>query len=366
MLAIYSAGIGQTREDLHRAVDQIFFRESNCPPRRVGAFCKLLDDRSDYNGAEGDDAAKLRMRVFGMAASKHPLVVQSEGLLEHCETAVKEDIAREMKRPWSEIEAELFSDVIALHRLREFRPYACAEAFLTRYNEAQLQAALYDATSMRIVARKDYKRIITAVKLARLMHTALRTEDGAFEFIIDGPTSLLRETRRYGILMARVVPALLACDGWELRARIKKFRQTDLQPELYVCAGDYRSSVGAPPEFDSKLEETFLNKWGEEPRDGWTLKRESEPRFIRQKAFFPDFTFEHDSGRRVLFEIVGFWTPEYLHSKRETVLRFRDEPLLLAVKCDAAADFEDLGVPVVAFGSGLKLDAILSALRVFL
>lgn len=365
MLAVYRDGIGQTREDLHRAIDQIFFREAKCPPRRVAAFCKLLDDRSQFDGADGDDAAELRMRVFGMAASKHPLVVQPQGLLEHCEAAVKDQIAVEMKRPWSQIETELFRDVLALHRLREFCPFESAEAFLRRYNEAQLQAALYDATSMRITARRDYKSIITAVKLARLMHTAVRNGDG-FEFIIDGPTALLRETRRYGVLMAHIIPTLLRCADWELRAPIKKFHQTDLQPELVIRSGDYRSSVDAPAEFDSKLEETFAKKWGEEPRDGWILKRESEPRFVHQKAFFPDFTFEHETGTRVLFEIIGFWTHGYLQSKRETVLQFRDEPLLLAVKKDSVEDFVDLGIPIVEFGSSLKLEPVLNALARFI
>jgi len=44
----------------------------------------------------------------------------------------------------------------------------------------------------------------------------------------------------------------------------------------------------------------------------------------------PDFVFENADGRRVLLEIAGYWTPEYLTSKRETLERFLHADILLA------------------------------------
>lgn len=361
MLEIYRGGKGQTREALHRNVDELFFGEANCPPKRIRAFCKLLDDEAQFDGARGDEAARLRMRVFALAAPRHPLVTEPIGLLEAREADVKQQISREIGEPWAEIEARLFGDVHALHRLQSFDGYASPSALLSRYNEAQLQAVLYDATEMRIRATADYRPIITAVKLSRLMHAATRTDTG-FEFTINGPASLLRETRRYGVLMAHIIPTLLACTGWELRAQINRFRRSSHQPELLVRSGHYRSSSDTPPEFDSKLERDFMQKWGSERRDGWTMTRESEPRFLHQKAFFPDFTFQREDGAGVLMEIVGYWTPEYLSAKRDTVLQFRDEPLLLAVRHDAVDRFADLGIPLVTFKKTLSVDAVLATL----
>ena len=87
-----------TKESLHRSVDHLFFGEENCPARRVRAFCNLLDDKAIFDGAEGDDAARLRMRVFALAATKHPLVVQPLGLLEHREA----DVSKALMHPWRE------------------------------------------------------------------------------------------------------------------------------------------------------------------------------------------------------------------------------------------------------------------------
>jgi len=64
--------------------------------------------------------------------------------------------------------------------------------------------------------------------------------------------------------------------------------------------------------------------------------------FRGQKTFVPDFVLQHDDGRRVLLEIVGFWTPQYLQAKLQTLEAFRDQRILLGV---AAAT--GLGVPTL-------------------
>ena len=366
MLRIYREGVGVTRGELHESIEVLFRGERDCPARRIKAFCRLLDDRSEYDGAEGDAAAKLRMQVFRLAAPKFPIVKTPETMFEHREKDVKTEIATEMGRSWEQIERDLYGDVTELHRLESFPGYDSAEALLTRYNEAQLQAVLYNATEMRITARHDYKAIIRAAKLSHLMHAATRKGDG-FEFLFDGPASLHRETQRYGVWIAGVIPTLLLCRDWELRATIRRFKGSKWQPSLSVTSNDrYKSSLKALPEFDSELERVFTEKWGVEPREGWTLRRESEPRFVEQKAFFPDFTLTHETGTKVLFEIVGHWTPEYLAQKRKTLEMFRAEPLLLAVKENSAESYGDLGMPVVPFKTSLKLEPVVAALRAFL
>ncbi|MFY7876304.1 MAG: DUF790 family protein, partial [Pirellula sp.] len=47
--------------------------------------------------------------------------------------------------------------------------------------------------------------------------------------------------------------------------------------------------------------------------------------------FFPDFALVHENGSRVMLEIVGFWTPEYLQEKARVLEQFRHQPILLAI-----------------------------------
>jgi hypothetical protein len=66
--------------------------------------------------------------------------------------------------------------------------------------------------------------------------------------------------------------------------------------------------------FDSKIESIFQEQF-ELFKTGWTIEREPEPLITKQKtAFIPDFVFSK-YNYRVIVEIIGFWTKEYLERK---------------------------------------------------
>ena len=75
---------------------------------------------------------------------------QSDNLFDHCAEDVKALIAKELQRDWFDIRAELFADVIDFHQLETFNGYPNPRALLSRYNVAQVQAALFSAVSMDI------------------------------------------------------------------------------------------------------------------------------------------------------------------------------------------------------------------------
>jgi hypothetical protein len=124
-----------------------------------------------------------------------------------------------------------------------------------------------------------------------------------------------------------------------------------------------------PEEFDSSVEETFAERWGGEPRDGWTLAREAEILHRGQHVFIPDFVFRHGDGRRVLLEIIGFWTPEYIEAKLKTLALFEGEPILLAVaetltkSTDGSASVA-WPVGTIFFKTALKIKDVLERLAV--
>jgi len=362
MLGVYRAGIGRTRRELHRAVGAIFADEPECPVRRIEAFYKLLDDAATFQRDRRGRSAALRRQVFHLAAPRHPLVRTADRLFGHEEGEVKAAIAGELGRPWEEIEGELFADVIEFHRLVEFRGYPDAAALLARYNVAQVQAALFDAVSMTVWAEEDFKTILRYAKLARLMHTISRANDGTYCFRFDGPASVLRQTRRYGAAMARFLPALVACRSWRMHAVIRTRRGFTLGLDLGARDG-LHSHLPPPDAFDSQVEESFAEKWGTEGREGWQLVREGEILHRGQKVFVPDFLFRHESGKSVLLEIVGFWTPEYLQAKLQTLEAFRDHPILLAVAESTARTLPELGSRAIAFKTSLPVKDVLQRLQ---
>ncbi len=362
MLQVYRDGIGSTRRDLHRAVQQLLADEEDCPQRRIDALCKLLDDVSTYERDRRGKAAKLRREVFRRAAAKHPLVRQADRLFGAEENKVKAEIAAELGRTWPEIDRELFADVIDFHRLVQFEGYPQTTDLLARYNVAQVQAALYDAQHMTIWAQEDFKTILRYAKLAQLMHDITRLDDGQYRIRLDGPASVMRQTRRYGVKLAQFLPALIACRSWRMQALIRTPRSGwTLALELSAADG-LHSHLPSPAEFDSQVEENLARKWGDQPREGWRLIREGEVLFRGQKTFVPDFVLQHDDGRRVLLEIVGFWTPQYLQAKLQTLEVFRDQRILLGVAAATGLDVPTLPANAFVYKTVVRIKDLLAQL----
>jgi hypothetical protein len=325
-------------------------------------LCKLLDDVSTYERDRRGKAAKLRREVFRRAAAKHPLVRQADRLFGAEENKVKAEIAEELGRTWAEIDRELFADVIDFHRLVQFEGYPQPTDLLARYNVAQVQAALYDAQHMTIWAQEDFKTILRYAKLAQLMHDITRLDDGQYRIRLDGPASVMRQTRRYGVKLAQFLPALIACRSWRMQALIRTPRSGwTLALELSAADG-LHSHLPPPAEFDSQIEENLARKWGDQPREGWRLIREGEVLFRGQKTFVPDFVLQHDDGRRVLLEIVGFWTPQYLQAKLQTLEAFRDQRILLGVAAATGLDVPTLPANAFVYKTVVRIKDLLAQL----
>jgi predicted nuclease of restriction endonuclease-like RecB superfamily len=361
MLSIYRNGIGQQRRHLHRQVEVLFANEPECPVRRIQAFCKLLDDKSTFYTDTGGKAAKLRLEVFSSAAGYHPLVVQPDRLFEHDEKKVKLQLAEKLGTSWDEIERSLYSDVIAFHRLEAFEGYPDGAALLSRYNVAQLQACLYKAETMIVTATDDLKSILRYAKLARLLHEIRRIGHSGYEIVFSGPASVLRNTRLYGVNLAKFLPALLACRGWKMTAVLQTPWNSHARLELSEKDG-FTSYLPSPEEFDSNLEESLATKFGP-VLDGWQLIREGEILHDRQKTFVPDFTFRHEDGTQVHLEIIGFWTPEYLAHKRGIVRQFGHYKILIAVPEKSLREGATIGENVLVYKTTIKLKPLMEALE---
>jgi predicted nuclease of restriction endonuclease-like RecB superfamily len=336
MIAVYTAGTGRTRRELHRAVRAVLADEPDCDPRRISSFCKLLDDAGTFDTDRGGAAAKLRLAVFSLAAASHPLVTEPDGMFERGERETKTRIATELGRPWAEIDAGLYVDVIDLQPLIGMETVPTPEQLLGGYNLAQLQACLYKSQSMTITATTDFATIVRHAKLCRLLVETRRIAPGKYRIDLSGPASVLHETRRYGVNFARFVAALVACRGWEMRAAVTT--RWGGRVELHLGSEDgYRTHVETPADFDSQVEADLAADWGDH-RGGWKLSRDAGILQQGQATFVPDFVLRHTDGREVLLEIVGFWTPEYLAAKRETVLKFRDHRIMLAIPATTAKE----------------------------
>jgi predicted nuclease of restriction endonuclease-like RecB superfamily len=245
------------------------------------------------------------------------------------------------------------------------------EWLLTRYNLALAQAVLYDATEMRIRVWDSFSTVFSYVKLFGLMHriypiddagNRVESTDGAdgYEAVLDGAASLFSKSRKYGIRMANFLPALPLCTRWEMEAEIpdETTGTTDHRRTLALDHTDGLSShYSAQSDFDSDVERTLADKW-ERANTDWELVRENDVLDLGAEVMLPDFAIEHPDVRRVILEIVGFWTPEYLSEKLAKVRAADTDNLVVAVseRLDCSADdFEGMDDRILWFKSGIHV-----------
>jgi predicted nuclease of restriction endonuclease-like RecB superfamily len=375
-LTVYRQRIGQTRGQVRNAARRAL---DGLRPDRVEPVVKLLDDVATYEWPSAARCAERRVEVFERAAARHPLVDAG---------AAEALLATEYAPPPSghaETVALLYADYPEYHRLAAFPADYTIEALRADYDLAQAQALLYSARRVTVEAGRDFKHILRYARLARLLHTVERIQvepgrrpvrrrrrrvapspaaaDG-YRFVLDGPNSVLRHTRAYGVDFARFLAALVRLGDWKLQAEI------ELRPGwralLLTIASADGLGVGAtpPPEFDSSLEAAIARKFGRE-RDGWRLVREGAVLDVGGSLLIPDFVFRHQDGTEVLLEIVGYWTPEYLADKLGKLSAARGVNLVVAVPRLLAVRAGSLPATVLPFKRRLLLRDLLPSLEAF-
>lgn len=366
MIDAYRDGVGRSRQQLHDAIEAALADLPACPPRRAAAFAKLLDDASEYH--TGKASAGLRRRVFEIGARLHPIVQQRSGIFEHDLATARQAAADALELTWEEIQARMFADVIELQRLKTAPPSLTPADLLARYNTAQTQAALYRANQVDIWISDQAPYLIRQAKLAGLMHR-VRKAPGlpefpgeAFRIQLDGPASVLRDTSRYGIRFASLLPSLLACEHWRFRAEVVGPQNQLFRLTLAPTDG-LSSTATPPPEFDSQLEQAIAAAWQADPVAGWRLERNRNFFVQGQQLFTPDFILTHDSGHLIVVEVIGFWTPEYLRDKQQRlgqVAQRTNPPVDWLLILDGQAltpprrqALAELGLPMVAFQKSL-------------
>ena len=207
------------------------------------------------------------------------------------------------------------------------------------------------------------------VKLFGLMHRIYPIDaDGdrvastdlaaGYETVLDGPASLFSKSQKYGIRMANFLPALPLCERWEMTAEILVDEATNETQQFTLDQSEgLDSHYSAGQRFDSDVERTLARKW-ERANTDWELVREDDVFDLGAEVMIPDFAIEHPDGRRVILEIVGFWTPEYLESKLEKIRQVEAENFILAVserlEC-ASEDFGSVAERVLWFKTGIHV-----------
>ena len=326
VLGVYQGHVDRPRTDLDAALTEL---ERDAPDfKLVRGFAKLLERDATFETRSAVPPERARKAAFAAGES---VGVVTETERETALTRAAERLGVES----AAVADSLYADLADRQVLVSVDPRWGPDQLLTQYNLSLAQTALFDATEVR-VRSSDPRTLVSAVKRLRLLYEVRKTDDGR-EVVVTGPDRLFRRTRRYGTRFARLLRSGAAAREWRLEATID-----DRGTERTMTLTDADVSVpGVEPvaevSYDSGVEADFAARFGSLDLD-WELVREPEPLEAGASVAIPDFAFDYEyADFRVYFEIMGFWTPEYVEKKLGQLDAIADVELLVAVD-------EDLGV----------------------
>ena len=348
----------RTRGELQAALRAL---EGDSPDYRiVRGFAHLALNAAEFTLATGElEPETLRREVFTLSTERG---VYGETQARE----VLETVAPRYRLETETLREALYADLPENHLLTAL-PDFTPDQLVNRYNLAQAQGLLYSALCLRLTAHRnvpgEYRRLFQHLKFHGLMYAVEGNLDDGYQIYVDGPASLFKQTRKYGLQMALFLPALLRVSRWEMEAVLQRDGQ-ELSYRL-DAQSPLKPLTAAPPAYDSLLEESFARRW-EKLGTPWALEREVEIVDLKGTVFVPDFALRHPDGRVAHVEIMGFWHPDYLRRKLDKLRRAAMPDLIVAVSERlnvGAEDFRDIPGPVLFFKGKLEPRAVLDSLE---
>jgi len=349
--------VGGTVAELDEILDGM---SGSAPDYKVyRGLAKMMHDYAITEPPSDLDSQELRKAVFEAAARARPIVRRPDMLFQRTASEVLDSIASQRGITPAKLELSLYADLKESQIVRKLDESVTGVQLIDRYNTALAQAMLYRATRMIVDVGDSYRTVFKYIKLARLMHS-IRPYGSGYRIDIDGPLSLFSNVERYGIAMAKLLPAVLKCGDWRLAAKVNVADEQKLF-RLSARTG-LKSHYRDEPVFDSAPEEAFFSKFARNTKSKWRIEREGSILDLKETVLIPDFVFTHKDGRVVHLEIVGFWTPEYLAKKLDKLSRVRDAAVVVAAPESLNCSVEQFAGTVIRYKSRLLTKDVLPAL----
>ena len=338
---------------------------------------RLLESEYDYKLVRGFFALLERRSIFGrlntLSSVATPMLIRQKlfeesskqglALSDSKRQDIIQKIADQMHISSKIVETIMWSDKDENLILTQFDIINTKDLILW-YNLSLFQTFLFKCTRLEFYVKGGlyWKQVLRNVKKYGLMYNLEYCSehisgDDSINCTLEGPFHLFKMTDRYGTSMAKLLPSIVGTPTWKINGSIVK--KTDDGQKIYSFELSnesnkefLRSTIESTYHndddyvYDSSTEAAFAKRFhqhfDQNDKFGWKISREPDPLIADGKAMIPDFVFER-FGRKVYFEIVGFWTKDYLERKAAKLkVLFDDDKnnknidLLVAVNSDLA------------------------------
>jgi predicted nuclease of restriction endonuclease-like RecB superfamily len=360
VIGTYQGYVGEEHADLEETLTALEGEARDF--KLVRGFAKLLERDATFETRAPLEPVAARRAAFA-AAEAVSVVTEAD------RDAALEKAADSLGTTSEAVGASLYADRETRQVLTAFDPRWSPAELVAQYDLSLAQTALFDAVEVRVQS-SDPKTLVSAVKRLRLMYEIRRGDDAgtataAREVLVTGPTAPFRRSRRYGTRFARLLRTVAKADEWTLTATIDD-RGTERE---LVLSNEDLSVPGTEPvgemTFDSGVEADFAARFEALDLD-WDLVREPDPLAAGAHVVIPDFAFDDRHGEfRVFFEIMGFWTPEYVEKKLSRLADLEDVELLVAVddSLGVGEEIEARDHRAIPYSGTVRVKDVVDALR---
>ncbi|MBA7635583.1 hypothetical protein ES703_43187 [subsurface metagenome] len=272
--------------------------------------------------------------------------------------SIIKSIARDFGVSKEDIENAMFADLPKEQELKEIN-VPTPEELIRIYNLSLTQTLLFNATEMIFTVGENYQQIFRTINYLGLMY-----ETDGTEIRVNGPVSLLKNTKKYGSSLAKLIPYITKSINWSIEAKIEMERGNE--PRIFTFNLNSGDNIPLPMneakeiEFDSEVEEKFYKDLTLYASD-WEIKR--EPTFIKAGNYviIPDFGF-YKKGIELFLEVVGFWTPEYIQKKIKK-FNLTDTKIIAAVNQNLKCSRADFPGEVIFYKKHIPIKPVLDILK---
>ena len=209
LIEAYQRHVGEKKKTLKATVTDLENRGYEF--RFVRGLALLLDRKGTFTCDSKINPIDLRRKIF-QATEKVGLPTTAEKRQRIIGIA-----ASEMALTTEKFEEYLYADLDDELILEKFSPPSPKE-LLEQYNLSLSQTLLFDSTELTFTASGNWQSLFYFVKKLGLIYEVYR--DNGLLVKIDGPASLFKLTKRYGISIAKLLPIIVANPEWVITAKI--------------------------------------------------------------------------------------------------------------------------------------------------
>ncbi|MCL2172136.1 MAG: DUF790 family protein [Candidatus Bathyarchaeota archaeon] len=343
LINLYQENVGAKKKVLLALTSELENQGHNY--RFVRALTLLLDRKSLFVCNSKIEPYTLRKKIF-QVTKKYGIPTNFEARRQILESA-----ALDVELTIETIEEQLYADLDAELFFEKFTAPSALE-LLAQYNLCLAQTLLFECSELTFKVSGNWQKLFFFVKKLGLIYNVSQDETNNFCVTITGPSTLFKLTKRYGVNIAKLLPAIVANQTWTIHAKILwkytneiytlNMDNTKQGPLLNIPNPNNSAADNLlPTSFDSAAEESFASQFKALCPD-WLLKREPEPVLAGNQVLVPDFSLEK-SGLKIYLEIIGFWTDEYLRRKAEKLKHVNVQMILIvreALACEKLFSLE--------------------------